>query len=61
MSGCFLSKTLQVLSGVGVWVVVGGYEAFVFASERIGMLALRQFDVNCAGELDVPCNFAFQI
>lgn len=32
----------------------------VFASERIKMLALRQFDVNCARELDVLCNFAFQ-
>lgn len=32
----------------------------VFASERIRVLALRQFDVNCSRELDVLCNFAFQ-
>lgn len=28
-----------------------------FASGRIRMLALRQSDVSCAGELDVLCNF----
>lgn len=55
MSGCFQSKTLQVLGEMKK------NAAFVFVSERIRMLALRQFDVNCAGELDVPCNFAFQI
>lgn len=32
----------------------------VLAGERISILALRQFDVNCARELDVLCNFAFQ-